>query len=362
MKYRWSELLASETIAAAATKTIDIDLADPISRINVLVKLTNNGSVPTDHPAKAISKLEVVDGSDVLFSLNGMEIQALNFYERRQPAFGELIYLNDVMTLLEFDINFGRWLWDPMLALDPRKFKNPQLRITHNLALGGSAPDSMDLRVRADLFDKKTITPVGFLTAKEHYSYALASSGNEYVDLPTDYPVKMLMLMSRAASKAPHEQYNQIRLTEDQDKVVVAEGYISDFTKVLAGMFPAFQERLYGGASAAGVAHFITPTLDCFPSLNAEGTSAQIYAEAFVNGGTKTIHGDVTANFHGIYTGYCPHGAVAFPMGSPDDNEDWWDVTQLGSARIKITAGSSVEASSTAQVVLQQLRRYQAAA
>jgi hypothetical protein len=325
------------------------------------MKLTNNGNTPTAHPAAVLPKLEIVDGSDVLFSLNGYEINALNYYERSLPPYMNLIYLNDVMAMIEFDINFGRFLYDPVLALDPRKFKNPQLKIQHSLALGGSAPDSMDLRIRADLFDKKQASPVGFLMAKEHFSYSLASSGNEYIDLPTDHPVRLLMLLSRAASKAPHEQYNQIRLTEDQDKTILLEGYTSDFVKVIAGLFPLWADRLYGTASGAGVAHFITPTFDAYPSLNAEGTSAQVYAEAFVNGGTKTIHADVATNFHGLYTGYCPHGAIALPMGSLFDEEDWWDVTKIGSARIKITAGSSVEASSTLQVVLQQLRRYLAA-
>jgi hypothetical protein len=358
MNHRWSELLAAETITAAATKTIDVDLADPISRISVLFKLTNNGSTPTAHPAASLPKLELVDGSDVLASLNGYEFQALNFYERAIEPFMALIYLDNVMALLQFDLNFGRWLYDPDLALDPKKFRNLQLKIQHSLALGGSAPDSMDLRVRADVFDDKPISPVGFLQSKEVYSYSLVSSGNEYINLPNDHPIRKLMILSRAASKAPYEQYNQLKLTEEQDKKTVLEGYTSDFQKVVAGLYPLWKDRIFGSASAAGVAHFLTPCFDAYPSLNAEGTSAQIYTEAFVNGGTKTIHGDVTSNFHGLYSGLCPHGAIAFQMGDEKDLDDWWDVTKLTNARLKITAGSSIESSSTCQVVTQQLRRY----
>ena len=186
MNHRWSELLAAETITAAGTKTIDIDLVDPITRISVMVKLTNNGSTPTAHPAAAITRIEIVDGSDILASLSGYECQALSFYHARQNPYANLIYLNDVMALMEYDIYFGRWLYDPEIAFDPKQFKNPQIKITHNLALGGSVPDSMDLRVRADVFDEKVITPLGFLQNKEIYSYSLASSGNEYIDIPTD--------------------------------------------------------------------------------------------------------------------------------------------------------------------------------
>ena len=358
MKYRWAELLAAETITAAATKTIDIDLMDPISRLSVLIKLTNNGSTPTAHPDAVVQKIEIVDGSDVLASLNGYEIRALNFYERAIEPYANLIYLDNVMVLLEYNINFGRWLWDRELAFNPKKFKNPQIKIQHSLGLGGSAPDSMDLRVRADVFDEDPPDPIGFLLSKEIYSYSLASSGNEYIDLPTDYPVRILMPLSRAASKAPYEQYNQLKLTEDMDKKTILEGYTSDFQKTVAGMYPLFKDQLYGGASSAGVAHFITPSFDAYPSLNAEGTSAQVYAEAFVNGGTKTIHADVTTNFHGLYSGRCPHGAIAFPLGDQKDPDSWWDVSKLKSARLKITAGASVEASSTLQLVIQQLRKY----
>ena len=100
MNYKWSEILSAETYAAAGTKVIDIDLSDPISRLSILMKATNNGGVPTDHPAKIIKKVELVDGSDVLMSLSGMDIQALNHYANAIQAYANLIYLNNVMAIL----------------------------------------------------------------------------------------------------------------------------------------------------------------------------------------------------------------------------------------------------------------------
>jgi len=360
MNHRFSELLAAETITAAGTKTIDIDIADPITRLTVMMKLTNNGSVPTAHPALALTKLEIVDGSDILCSLSGYEIQALDFYHNGVAPYADLIYLNDVMSLLSFNIDFGRYLHDPVLALNPARFKNLQLKIQHNLAAGGSAPDSMDLRVRADVFDENQPTPEAFLMSKEIYSYSLASSGNEYIDLPVDYPIRKMLVLSRAASKAPYEQFNLLKLSEETDKKIILEAYTSDLLKFSAGRYPIFSDMIFGGASSAGVDHFITPCMGAYPSLNAEGTSAQIYTEAFVNGGTKTVKSDVTSNFHGLYSGRAPHGAVPIDMGRQDDPSDWWDVTKLTKARLKITAGSSVESSSTCQVVTQQMRVYKA--
>ncbi|MDP1547971.1 MAG: hypothetical protein Q8L87_18325 [Anaerolineales bacterium] len=358
MNHRWSELLSAETFTAAGTKVMDIDLVDPISRLSVLMKLTNNGSVPTDHPAKALTKLEIVDGSDVLMSLSGMDIQALNFYNNMMLPYANLIYLDNVMALIEFDINFGRFLYDEQFALDCKKFRNPQLKITHNLAAGGSTPDAMELRVRADVFDEEIVSPSGFLMAKEIYSYSLVSAANEYVDLPNDHPIRTLMLLSRANAKAPYEQYNQLKLTEEQDKKTLLEGYTSDFQKVITGRYPLFTDLIYGACTAAGVDHYITPTFDAYPMLNSEGSGVAIGGPSFTNGGKKKIFGASSINFHGGYIGRCPHGAIAIPFGDQNDPDDWWDVTRLGSSRIKIKAGSSVEAASTLQVVLQQARAY----
>ena len=358
MNHRWSELLAAETITSAGTKTIEVDIADPISRLSVLMKLTNNGSTPLAHPALALTKLELLDGSDVLTSLSGYEIQALDFYHNRSTPFHDLIYLDNVMALLAFNIDFGRWLHDPELALDPKKFKNLQLKIQHSAVSAASQADSLDLRVRADVFDELQPSPEGFLMPKEIYSYLLVSSGNEYIDLPVDHPIRKLIVMSRSATKAPHEQFNVLKLSEETDKKVLIEGYTSDFTKILCGLYPQWIDKIFGNATAAGVAHFITPTYAAYPSLNSEqaGTVA-IGCEVFANGGTKTIYGASTINFHGLFSGYCPHGAVPIDMGDQNKPDDWWDVQKLTKARLKITAGSSVEAVNC-QVVTQQFRKY----
>ena len=358
MNYRWSEILSAESFSAAGTKVIDINSGDPISRISILMKLTNNGAIPTDHPAKVLKKLEVVDGSDVLMSLSGMDIQALNFYANGMQGYQNLIFLDNIMALIQFDLYFGRYLYDQDYALDCSKFRNPQIKITHDLALGGSAPDAMEMRVRADLFDEKTVSPMAFLMAKELMSYTLVASGNEYVDLPNDYPIRMLMLLSRAAAKGPYEQFNQIKLTEEQDKRTILEGYTSDFQKVIEGNFPLWTDLIYGACTAAGVAHFITPTFDAYPMLNSEGAVQAVGQAAFTNGGTKTIKGTGNGNFLGTFAGRCPHGSIPIPMGNINDPSDWWDVTKLANARLKITAGSSCDTTAAMQIITQQERRY----
>jgi len=97
MNYRLASLLSSEAVNTAGTKTIDVNLAKPISRISIQMKGTNNGSVPTAHPQNMLSKIELVDGSNVLFSLSGLQARSLNFYERGLLPYSIIEYRNDVM-------------------------------------------------------------------------------------------------------------------------------------------------------------------------------------------------------------------------------------------------------------------------
>lgn len=358
MNYRSSEILAAESIATVGTKTIDLNLRDPISRLSIQVKLTGNGDEPHAHPAKSISKIELVDGSNVVFSMKGIAAQALDFYDTGIEPHNALAYHNDVQAIALFNLNFGRFLFDPELALDPKKFNNLQLKISHDLANGGCHPDAAEMRIRADVFDEKVPSLRGFLCSKEHYGYALIVNGVEYVDLPTDFAIRKLLLQTYADTKAPFEQINQIKLSEDHDKRVVYEGYQSDFIKHLVGLWPLYRELLYGVTSGTAVLFFITPALwPYYALMSDDATAAALYGD-FTSGCRQSIKASAATPFRGVVQGFCPHGAVAYPFGIQSDLTDWWDVTRLGSVQLKLTAGSSIEASSTAEIITQQLRPY----
>ncbi|KKL88030.1 hypothetical protein LCGC14_1928740, partial [marine sediment metagenome] len=58
------------------------------------------------------------------------------------------------------------------------------------------------------------------------------------------------------------------------------------------------------------------------------------------------------------YRGWLPNHCVQFPFGKPDDLNDWYDVTKLGSLRLRLKGGSGGSSNGTGAVVLQQFRRY----
>ena len=358
MNTRLATLLALETADTATTKTIDIDTSDVISKINIQFKAMNNGSTLTAHPAAVITKAELVDGSDVLTSLNGYELDALSFYHTGVPSFRTIEYRNDVYNIMNYEINFGRWLHDPNLALDPKKFNNLQLKITHDKALGGTAPDAGYLEVTANIFDEKKVSPMGYLMAKEHYKYTLSSGAYEYVDLPIDHPMKMLMVQSLYTGKQPWEQYNEIKVSEDNDKRIPIDDKTSDLLKYMVTRYGPFQEKIMSLSTTGAVSHYVTPTYETSVVATPLLATAGYFASAQSYGGTAAIKGNAALNFQANIFGYAPHGAIALPFGDPKDMADWYDTTKLRNLKLRLKAGSSVGSSSTCQVITQQYRRY----
>ena len=355
MFYRLASILAPEAANTAGTKTIDINLADPISRLTVQIKGLNNGTTITAHPAKMISKIEVVDGSDVLFSLSGVECQAVNYYDKGKMPFNVVNYCNDAYAIATFELNFGRYLWDPILALDPKKFVNPQLKITHNKASGGCAPDAAELSVFAHIFDEKEITPTGLLMNKEQYGYTLSAGANEHIDLATDYPYRKLLLQSMSTSLQPWQQYNQIKLDQDNGKrVIINDEKTSNLSKLIAP-WPIFQETIEAPTKNG------TQTIPCAAAYErvAVLTGMAADADAYLTqtyGGSIKVADSAAAVVDMIVSGFCPHSTFCLPFGLQDDPADWFDVAAIGSLKLSLKAGSS--ASGTCEVISQQLRSY----
>ena len=357
-KYRHAALIDAESATTAATKTLDLDMTEKISRLSVEFKGTNNGSTPTAHPSKMVSKIELVDGSDVLFSMSATQAEAFNVFDMGNVLYLEENYIDNNNTVTMPCLNFGRYLWDPQLALDPTKFDNLQLKVTHNRASGGSAPDAATLSVFLDTFDEKAISPIGFLQSKEVYSYSLTSSAIETTEVPTDMPLRKLVIQSLADGKQPFEQYNKVKLEENSgQKVIINDIKTSDLLKFMPGN-DYFESFFRGSFSTSADDYYTRPTYDNKVVPCAFLADGGFFLTTAPTG--PTVPCDATSATEGDYRvcGKSPHGALNIQFGDQDDINDWYDVTKLKALTLKLTAGSSVGSSSTCSVLVQQLRRY----
>jgi hypothetical protein len=265
-------------------------------------------------------------------------------------------YVTGVQCAATFELNFGRYLYDELLAFDPTKFNNPQLRITHNLAAGGSTPTTAYLSVFAHCFDEKAAKPVGFLMSKEQDTYTLVASAKQGVDLAVDIPYRFLLIKSLTAGKNPHENFNKIKLSEDNDaRVIINEESTSDLVKLLQE-YPRIVEGILTYDLDGEETIYCTPAyLECNVGQGMAAADTALFADQGY-GGAFDATGTANQLAQWLVTGHMPHGALLIPMGKKDVVEDWYDVAKVGSLKLTITAGSG--ASGTCEIFSQQLKKY----
>lgn len=356
MNYRKTALYEQTDATTAKTETIDLDLSDIISRLQIKFNSTNDGHTPTAHPAAQISKVELVDGSDVLLSLTARQIEALMFYNTKMGRHYEIEYRNDCENRSIYDILFGRYLYDPVLALDPKKYTNPQLKVTHNKASGGSAPDAATLEVFADVFDEKPVSPIGFIMAKEWYSWTSPSSAaNEYVDLPNDYPIKRIGIETFKADSWWDNIISEVELDEENKKKLPwsIDGY--DLMQLAISEYGLYTEGIVGTTPAVDtLSVYVTPAEVVNCAVAGIGSNTNPYINAEKVGGYVQLNTSAIVAFRLLLGGPIPHGFIPLDCGMQQDHNDWYDVTRKGKVKLRIKAGGTADV----KVVLQQLRKY----
>jgi hypothetical protein len=358
MNYRIAKILAEEAITAAGTKTIDLKVQDPISRIDIRHVITKASDGMAAHPAADITKIELVDGSDVLFSMTGYEAQALNIYDRRCWSMLEGDRSISVDQVAHYGIDFGRFLWDEALALLPKRFNNPQLKISHTLIGSDASATAGKLEVIGFLLDQKAISPMGFLMSKEHYSYTCAAENSyEYIDLPKDYLLRKLLIRAYRAGYEPWAQIKEFKLDEENEKRIPLEWDMENYARFMKGYWSPIKEYISGQITGGSKNYYITPTDYCSVAAMGGGTEA-LYYDGTIKGGKVTLYlASGSCSFQAQALGFCPNHCVEVPFGKNDDPNDWYDIPKIGALRLRLKGGSSTT-SGTGQVVLQQLRRY----
>lgn len=363
MNYRLSTILPLSTYDADKTEIIELDMADPISQIIIELAVTNVGDTPTAHAIACLSKVEIVDGSEVLYSLSGYEAEAIDIYHIGCLRSNWNPYLNGLDVQRFIGINFGRYLWDPLLAFDPKKFRNPQLKLSLDIGAGGNANVSCKLQVWAALFDQKTIEPAGFLMHKEVKDYTIGASSHEYTELPLDYPYRQMFIRNLEAGTEPGSNIANIKLSEDQDKRVVFNHLAEDLLRTFGYQLPQLVEQIMFAAK--------TGTSNVFTTVSARATATfatwaaalgtGIFASYGSAGGRMVVDAGAAENAVAIVAGFLPHGVYPIPFGDQMDVEDWYKVNEgIGSLKLDITGGSGAAGTETCQIVLQQLRNYAA--
>jgi len=362
MFYRLATILDRESHSLDRTETIDIDVKDPIAKFSIIWQPVNGSQIHADgHPAQGLSKIELIDGSDVLYSLTGPQAQAAAYYSKKKEPPGGINYLNGMSSFVVVDMCFGRNLHDDQLAFDPTKFRNPQLKITLDIDAGGSAVEAGYLTILAHLFDQRDVNLIGFLMHKEVKDFTLANASHEYTDLPTDYPYRKLFIRAQRNGFGPDEQIDTVKISEDVDRKIPLNHTINQLLFSFMSDNSPYREAILLPGNETVQYFYCTPGY--WPLMTAAGWRTAI------GGGDKNCYKGQGGRFQYVQTasgpnacvhveGWAPHSVIEIPFGRQDVIEDWYDVTTIGNLKLDIKGGASVGSSQTCQLFLQQLRKY----
>lgn len=370
MKYRSHEEYYQLTLDDVGTKIIDLKASSPVSAIRLTFLGTNGATSCKDNRLNdVITKIELVDGSDQLLSLSLKQAQALEFRRTGKMPFmrpGEKASGGQEEGCM---LLFGRALWDPELYLDLTKFKNPQLKITTNIsavaAASATAFLSGSLKVTMDLYliEEGAQPAVGFMMAKDIYGFTSATSGDEHIDLPTDYPYVNLMIRAYTAGNDVDENISDLKIDCDSGKFIPIDKKVKDvYKREEQDLGPCHLKYWLFRENGETVYHDLNhdPIISLLP-VAAKRIAGCTYSWSgrFVltyyddTGAAVTAEDEILMVVHGS----CLHSTVNVPFGLREDPASYFDPTMFGDIDLVLTQA----AASAVSVVLEQLRPYAAA-
>jgi len=346
--------------------TVDITPLDPITMMWVKFQATNGATQNIGNfLAECINAIEIIDGADVLYSLDGPQAVAQCAYDANGLAHSLYNESPGEVQTAAFPIWFGRYLGDTVLSLDTSRFTNPQVRVNWNLAkitaIGatGYVTGSLQLSVVPTIMVGAP-SPRGVLSSKEIYTYTTAAAGTEYIDLPTDEPYRRLLLRGKKATSAWHWDYDVIKLSFDGGKFVPFDMRGWDIVQSLSDHYSRFGYHHRGAQANNTVMNCVLRHEEQvnIDSSVAADTVCNYMASAYGSGGVRFHTAGGAAGVIVVdaeVQGWLPFDCLAMPFGDPQLIEDWLPVPSFRSARLEVTAGVADAANA---IVLQTMRTY----
>jgi len=366
MRTRDAVIEYQKTLDNAGTLTKDLDLVDPVSALYLEFEATN-GSVSNkaNWLSDVITKLEIVDGSQVLYSLNLSQLEALHFYKtgKTPPLF--LSEWPDGTQRHGCLLLFGRYLWDEEYAMDFTRFANPQLKITSNLAAitvagtTGFVSASLKGTVVAKVMENAK-KPTQYLMAKEIDSFTMAATGEKRVDLLTDYVYRMLMLRVSQRYSDIDLSITDLKFTCDTDKFIPFNRKVKQLDAEAFAQFGASRLKhdiLASYNDEVEILHHKEPDCRVWDEQTvpagyiaiAYQWSGRLKIRIFAHDGT-TITTD--RNLTMVEEGHSLHGTLPIPFGIMANPATWFDPKPYKKLELVLSQG----AAHPCQICLEQVR------
>lgn len=353
-------------IGTSGTKTFNLDYDDPISQIDLYFEGTNGTSGNKENPfERCISKIELVDGGEVLWDLPGEVALAAFVHDNGAFPYSEAEEAQGASVRQQFPIRFGLKLFDPVYAFDPRKHTNPQLKFTFDEAavraagLTGWNSDTWTFTLHVRLMEGAP-APKGFLSYRTVESYTQPSvAGARRVELPVDRAIRYLICRAFDEDVAVYSSITHHKLSMNGGKWVPFDLAARDFMNRMCETFDPVT-RLFTGFIDPGDRRqtFIGIPLNGYVQADLSGVfaSANFYIDGTVLVYRTTNDGiDNPGMTYIANTGWALHNTLIYPFGDRMNPADWLVPDANGKLDYFVTNGSG---DGDVDICLQQVYKY----
>jgi len=355
-----------DDMGTSGTKVYNLDFTDPISEIGLLFEATLGASGSQDNPIERnITKIEIVDGGQVLWDLPGELALAYWSHLNQGLAHCWRTSVPNGTPWQPIDIRFGRHLYDPLFAFNPLAHKNPQLRVTfdeaHIVAAGatGYSSDTFNLSILVKLMEDAT-PPEGFLANRLVDAIATVGSGESKHEIPTDKDIRALMV--RVYDQGVHHStsISRYRMSCDGGKFVPFDLFSRNMRDKMAAYFkPLLIPNQSYCTSGNPYDSWIG---DCFEYKVRAHDSGIIAGGAGHSGGRTIIHLEdhdgsdpSSKTVYIAVKGLAFHNTQIYPFGRLDFPDDWFKANDYKKIDLFLTNGATT---GEIEVAVQQLHRY----
>jgi len=314
-----------------------------------------------------VDTIDVKDGSDILYSLNGIESQALTCYHNhKMPA---AIFREGAAVVEEetFTVHFGRFLGDERYWLDTDQYRNPLLELALTLAISataGFATGTGRVSIVAWIWDEKPAVREGVLISKEYKEFTSLASGDDLTELPIDLPHRLLLVRAYEANVLYETDITQILLRANRGGKILLNmepEMVRDIARQRYGSFSYGVELFRTDADTVDTfLHLIdSVALQALQDLDIATIDARLAnrltLQLLTLAVTPTIAKSTTDRaIDAVVHGFIPFGTLPLLIADPDDPDDWLDPGQYNNMQLVLTQGG---AAATVQVFGQQVMR-----
>ena len=353
-------------IGTSGTKTYNLDYSDPITQLDLYFEATNYTSGNVASPfERCISKIEVVDGGEVLWDLPGEVAFAAYCHDNEGMPYSEIEEAASASVRQQIPIRFGRWLYDQVYAFNPSKHKNPQLRFTFNEAAvntadsDGFTSDSWTFTLHVRLMEGAP-APKGFLSYRTVESFTSVAGGARRVEMPVDKPIRYLICRAYESTVALYTSITHHKLSINGGASVPFDLAARDFINVACENFKPITRRYTAFITDGDVSE----TFMGVPHnghLTADIAGCILTGNFYINGTVLVYRkneggaADTPGMTYISNTGWAMHNTLIYPFGDRMKPEDWLVPPKDGKLDYYVTDG---DAGADVDICVQQEWKY----